>query len=185
MSRRATIRTDHEDAALIARALSPDNTDEMSTTVERDGETTDADDDETTADAAGDDASGRDRRDGHDRHADRPRDDERFRSTVDDYVANLEVAIDVMLQARTVQHAEPTDTGPVVRNAVATQHTIQHNEERSVSRAKQEKRWYTVLAPEQFDRQELGETPADEPEKVYDRTIETTLGDLNNNASEK
>jgi len=26
--------------------------------------------------------------------------------------------------------------------------------------------------------------PADEPEKVYDRTIETTLGDLNNNASE-
>ncbi|ELY88163.1 30S ribosomal protein S3Ae [Natrialba hulunbeirensis JCM 10989] len=56
--------------------------------------------------------------------------------------------------------------------------------ERSVSRAKQEKRWYTVLAPEQFDRTELGETPADEPEKVYDRTIETTLGDLNNNASE-
>ncbi|MCU4926896.1 30S ribosomal protein S3ae [Halobacteria archaeon AArc-dxtr1] len=56
--------------------------------------------------------------------------------------------------------------------------------ERSVSRAKQEKRWYTVHAPEQFDRQELGETPADEPEKVYDRTIETTLGELTNNASE-
>ena len=56
--------------------------------------------------------------------------------------------------------------------------------ERSVSRAKQEKRWYTVLAPEQFDRQELGETPADEPENVYDRTIETTLGELTNNASE-
>lgn len=56
--------------------------------------------------------------------------------------------------------------------------------ERSVSRAKQEKRWYTVLAPEQFDRQELGETPADEPEKVYGRTLETTLGELNNNASE-
>ncbi|MCU4741823.1 30S ribosomal protein S3ae [Halobacteria archaeon AArc-m2/3/4] len=56
--------------------------------------------------------------------------------------------------------------------------------ERSVSRSKQEKRWYTVLAPEQFDRQELGETPADEPEQVYDRTIETTLGDLTNNASE-
>ncbi|ELY37918.1 30S ribosomal protein S3ae [Natronorubrum tibetense] len=56
--------------------------------------------------------------------------------------------------------------------------------ERSVSRAKQEKRWYTILAPEQFDRQELGETPADEPEKVYDRTIVTTLGELTNNASE-
>jgi small subunit ribosomal protein S3Ae len=56
--------------------------------------------------------------------------------------------------------------------------------ERSVSRAKQEKRWYTVLAPEQFDRAELGETPADEPEKVLDRTIETTLGDLQRDASE-
>ncbi|MFC6717538.1 30S ribosomal protein S3ae [Natrialbaceae archaeon GCM10025810] len=56
--------------------------------------------------------------------------------------------------------------------------------ERSVSRARQEKRWYTVLAPEQFDRAELGQTPADEPEKVYDRTIETTLGELTNNASE-
>jgi small subunit ribosomal protein S3Ae len=56
--------------------------------------------------------------------------------------------------------------------------------ERSVSRAKQEKRWYTILAPEQFDRKELGETPADEPEKVYDRTIETTLGELTDNASE-
>ncbi|MDG5817393.1 30S ribosomal protein S3ae [Natronococcus sp. A-GB7] len=56
--------------------------------------------------------------------------------------------------------------------------------ERSVSRTKQEKRWYTILAPEQFDRKELGETPADEPEKVYDRTIETTLGELTNNASE-
>ncbi|WP_246999451.1 30S ribosomal protein S3ae [Halosolutus gelatinilyticus] len=56
--------------------------------------------------------------------------------------------------------------------------------ERSVSRAKQEKRWYTVLAPEQFDRTELGQTPADEPEKVYDRTIETTLGELTDNASE-
>jgi len=31
--------------------------------------------------------------------------------------------------------------------------------ERSVSKQNQEKRWYTVLAPEEFDRQELGETP--------------------------
>ena len=56
--------------------------------------------------------------------------------------------------------------------------------ERSVSRRKQEKRWYTVLAPEQFDRQELGTTPAKEPEQLYDRTIETTLGELENDASE-
>ncbi|WP_276272429.1 30S ribosomal protein S3ae [Haloarcula litorea] len=56
--------------------------------------------------------------------------------------------------------------------------------ERSVSKRKQQKRWYTVLAPEQFDREELGETPADEPDKVLGRTIETTLGELNNDASE-
>jgi small subunit ribosomal protein S3Ae len=56
--------------------------------------------------------------------------------------------------------------------------------ERSVSRQKQQKRWYTVLAPEQFDREELGQTPADEPEKVLGRTIETTLGELRNDAGE-
>jgi small subunit ribosomal protein S3Ae len=56
--------------------------------------------------------------------------------------------------------------------------------ERSVSRQKQQKRWYDVLAPEQFDREQLGETPADEPDKVLGRTIETTLGDLRNDASE-
>ncbi|MFO7925718.1 MAG: 30S ribosomal protein S3ae [Halobacteriota archaeon] len=56
--------------------------------------------------------------------------------------------------------------------------------ERSVSKRKQEKRWYTVMAPEMFDRAELGETPADEPEMVYDRTIQTTLGELKNDPSE-
>ncbi|WP_135535504.1 MULTISPECIES: 30S ribosomal protein S3ae [Halostella] len=56
--------------------------------------------------------------------------------------------------------------------------------ERSVSKQKQEKRWYTVHAPEQFDREELGDTPADEPEKVQGRTIETTLGDLTSDAGE-
>ncbi len=56
--------------------------------------------------------------------------------------------------------------------------------ERSVSRQKQQKRWYDVLAPEQFDREQLGETPADEPDKALGRTIETTLGDLRNDASE-
>jgi small subunit ribosomal protein S3Ae len=56
--------------------------------------------------------------------------------------------------------------------------------ERSVSRQDQGKRWYTVLAPEQFDRRELGETPAEEPDQLIDRTIETTLGDLTDDASE-
>jgi small subunit ribosomal protein S3Ae len=50
--------------------------------------------------------------------------------------------------------------------------------ERSVSRQQEEKRWYTVLAPEQFERAELGETVAAEPEQLYDRTIQATLGDL-------
>ncbi|WP_246987808.1 30S ribosomal protein S3ae [Halorientalis marina] len=56
--------------------------------------------------------------------------------------------------------------------------------ERSVSRQKQGKQWYTVLAPEQFEREELGDTPAEESEQVLGRTIETTLGDLQNDASE-
>jgi small subunit ribosomal protein S3Ae len=54
--------------------------------------------------------------------------------------------------------------------------------ERSVSKQKRGKRWYTVFAPEQFDRAELGETVADEPEKVIGRTIETTLGDITDDA---
>ena len=56
--------------------------------------------------------------------------------------------------------------------------------ERSVSRQKQQKRWYDVLAPEEFDREQLGETPADESEKVLGRTIETTLGEIRQDASE-
>jgi len=56
--------------------------------------------------------------------------------------------------------------------------------ERSVSKRTEQKRWYTVQAPEQFDREILGETPADEPDKVLGRTIETTLGDLQGDASE-
>ena len=56
--------------------------------------------------------------------------------------------------------------------------------ERSVSRRSQDKRWYTVLAPEQFDRRPVGQTPADEADQVPGRTIETTLGELTDNASE-
>jgi small subunit ribosomal protein S3Ae len=52
--------------------------------------------------------------------------------------------------------------------------------ERSVSKQRQDKRWYTVFAPETFDRAEIGETMADEPDQVVGRTIETTLGDLTN-----
>ena len=52
--------------------------------------------------------------------------------------------------------------------------------ERSVSRQRQGKRWYTILAPEQFDREELNETLAEEPEDVIGRTVETTLGEITN-----
>ncbi len=41
-----------------------------------------------------------------------------------------------------------------------------------------------MLAPERFDRAEIGETTADDPELVYGRTIETTLGAIKNDASE-
>ncbi|GAB3416979.1 30S ribosomal protein S3ae [Haloparvum alkalitolerans] len=50
--------------------------------------------------------------------------------------------------------------------------------ERSVSKQKRGKRWYSVIAPEQFDREEIGETVAEEPDMVLGRTITTTLGDL-------
>jgi small subunit ribosomal protein S3Ae len=54
--------------------------------------------------------------------------------------------------------------------------------ERSVSRQKRGKRWYSILAPEQFDREELGTTFADEPEKVEGRTIDVTLGEITGDA---
>ena len=56
--------------------------------------------------------------------------------------------------------------------------------ERSVSRQTQEKRWYTVHAPEQFDREELGETLAEESEQVVGRTVDTTLGEIREDAGE-
>jgi small subunit ribosomal protein S3Ae len=54
--------------------------------------------------------------------------------------------------------------------------------ERSVSKQKRGKRWYTIFAPEQYDRAELGQTVADEPDKIIGRTIETTLGELTDDA---
>lgn len=41
-----------------------------------------------------------------------------------------------------------------------------------------------MLAPEQFDRAELGETPANEPEQVLGRTIQATLGDITDDTGE-
>lgn len=84
MSRRATIRTGHDVPELLARALCPDNTSEMETAVE-DGTVLTHIERETTGG---------------------------LHSTVDDYVVNLEVAIDVAHTAgRAAQHDEPTDAG--------------------------------------------------------------------------
>ena len=81
--RRATIRTTHDDPDLVARALRPDNTDEMETTVDG-GAVVTRIDRETTGG---------------------------LHSTVDDYVVNLEVAVDVA-HATAVQYDRPADAGP-------------------------------------------------------------------------
>ena len=38
--------------------------------------------------------------------------------------------------------------------------------------------WYSIVAPEMFNRAKIGETLADEPEKLLGRTVEVTLQDL-------
>ncbi len=40
------------------------------------------------------------------------------------------------------------------------------------------KEWYAVYAPDMFGNREIGLTPADEPEKVVGRVVETTLRDI-------
>ncbi len=40
------------------------------------------------------------------------------------------------------------------------------------------KNWYQVLAPAEFNRANIGETLADEPQKMMGRIMESTLGDI-------
>jgi len=42
------------------------------------------------------------------------------------------------------------------------------------------KEWYEILAPEMFGRTKVGETPADDPQKLIGRVVEVTLGELVN-----
>ena len=56
--------------------------------------------------------------------------------------------------------------------------------ERSVSKQRSGKRWYSIIAPEEFDRTELGSTMADDPDKVVGRTVEVTLGDITGDQGE-
>ncbi|MEY7850878.1 KEOPS complex subunit Pcc1 [Natrarchaeobius sp. A-rgal3] len=76
MSRRATIRTRHDESELLARTLCPDNTDEMDTGVDRTG-----DDDAIVTRIERETTGG-------------------LHSTVDDYAVNLEVAMEVVEYGR-------------------------------------------------------------------------------------
>ncbi|WP_436343081.1 KEOPS complex subunit Pcc1 [Natronorubrum sp. FCH18a] len=115
MSRRATIRTTHDDPELVARALRPDNTDEMETSVEK----------------GADPASDRTQSDGDDAGAVVTRIEREttggLHSNVDDYVVNLEVAIDVAHAARNgdEQRGRPLDTGTVSDADSNTTHDTQ------------------------------------------------------------
>ncbi|SEK58331.1 KEOPS complex subunit Pcc1 [Haloferax larsenii] len=73
MTRRATLRTSHDNPAVIAAALDPDNTDSMHTTVEGDELVTTIERDSTGG----------------------------LQSTVDDYVVNVTVAETVIDATRT------------------------------------------------------------------------------------
>ncbi len=48
---------------------------------------------------------------------------------------------------------------------------------RTVSKWKK-KRWFKIIAPAEFDRKTLGETPAEKPDLLVGRTIKINLGDL-------
>ena len=45
------------------------------------------------------------------------------------------------------------------------------------------KKWFTLIAPEYFGMAELGVTPADDAQKVVNRTVEITLAELTNDYS--
>ncbi len=46
------------------------------------------------------------------------------------------------------------------------------------------KKWYTVLAPEAFDKKEIGETVASEPELLVNRVVKVPLVDLTGQPSQ-
>jgi len=47
------------------------------------------------------------------------------------------------------------------------------------------KTWFTIIAPELFGEKEIGETVADDPDKVVGRTVETTFGELSGDMSKQ
>jgi len=49
---------------------------------------------------------------------------------------------------------------------------------------KEKKDWYVIVAPELFNRAEVGETPAKTQKHLINRTIEVPLSDLTNNIND-
>ncbi len=47
------------------------------------------------------------------------------------------------------------------------------------------KQWYNVIAPEMFGHTSIGETPANEPENLIGKVMDTTLGDMTDDWSKK
>ncbi len=47
------------------------------------------------------------------------------------------------------------------------------------------KQWYNLVAPEMFGKTNIGETVAEEPEKLIGRVVEITLGELTNDLSKQ
>ncbi len=47
------------------------------------------------------------------------------------------------------------------------------------------KQWYNLVAPDMFGKTNIGETVAEEPEKLIGRVVEVTLGELTNDLSKQ
>ncbi len=47
------------------------------------------------------------------------------------------------------------------------------------------KQWYNLVAPDMFGKTNIGETVAEEPEKLIGRVVEITLGELTNDMSKQ
>jgi len=60
---------------------------------------------------------------------------------------------------------------------MAEQKEKKSSSKRTISKWKK-KRWFKIIAPAEFDRKVLGETPAEKPELLVGRTIKINLSDL-------
>jgi small subunit ribosomal protein S3Ae len=54
----------------------------------------------------------------------------------------------------------------------------------ATEKKKEKKEWYAILAPDIFNKVEVGETPAKTPKHLINRVIEVPLSDLTNNIND-